>query len=194
MTKEEVLNIWIPYRLQAIETMLWAYNQLHDLPHPRAMEVFVSGEKVLAGDAAAILNPMVEVGFIHARSLLEFMGLSTKRGKLAEIDRRMPDDIAIEHFSAGGVSLAKVSPATVADTFEGEAGRGERSLVAIFELANKGLAHLSSGFPNCYTSLDLEIACKGIPVLLKNNFYVKLGRQLPELLRSDSSGGVMNDE
>ena len=193
MDKDEVLNVWIPYRVQAIQTMLWAYNQIHDLSHPRLMEVFVDGRKILGGHAAALLNPMVEVGFIHARSLLEFMGLATKKGKLAETERRMPDDIAIEHFSVNGIPLDKVSPKVVAETFEGPTDRGEQALVASFELTNKGLAHLSSGFSDGYTSLDLEIACKGIPVLLENNFYGKLGLRMPEPSRPASTHGELSD-
>lgn len=56
----------------------------------------------------------------------------------------------------------------------------ERSLVAIFELANKGLAHLSNAFPTHYTNIDLDIAHKGIRTLLHNNLYAKLGMQIPE--------------
>jgi hypothetical protein len=181
-----VLNVWIPYRLQAIETMLWAYNQLHDLALPRNLEVFVDGTKILQGDASVMLNPMLEVGLIHARSLLEFLGLAAKQGKLVAKVNRLPDDIAIEHFSVSGVSLQKVSPSAALDTYTGgPRERGERALVAIFELANKGLAHLSSGFPDGYTNIDLEIACNGIRALVEDNLYAKLGMQIPEPPKPD---------
>jgi hypothetical protein len=191
MDKTEVLNVWIPYRLQSIETMLWAYNKLYDLASPRDMEVFVNGTKILKGDASAMLNPMLEVGFIHARSLLEFLGLATKQGKLVAKPNRLSDDIAVEHFSVNGVPLEKVSPSSALDSYVGgPRERGERALVAMFELANKGLAHLSTGFPNGYTSTDLEIACNGIRTLVGNNLYAKLGMQIPDPPKPNSERGV----
>ncbi|GAB2547860.1 hypothetical protein [Rhodanobacter koreensis] len=180
MDKTEVLNVWIPYRLQAIDTMLWAYNKLYDLSSPRIMEVVVNGEVILRGDASAILNPMIEVGFVHARSLLEFLGLAAKQGKLVAKGNRLPDDIAIEHYSVNGVTLEMVAPSSALDDYKGgKRERGERALLAIFELTNKGLAHLSSEFPDGYTSVDLEIACKGIRALIGNHLYAKLGMQMP---------------
>ncbi|MBB6187531.1 hypothetical protein [Rhodanobacter sp. MP7CTX1] len=191
MDKTEVLNVWIPYRLQGIETMLWAYNQLYDLASPRRMEVFVNGTKILQGDASAILNPMLEVGFIYARSLLEFLGLAAKDGRLVERSGRFQDDITIEHFDVSGVHLKKVSPSSALDAYTGgPRERGEHALVAMFELANKGTAHLSSRFPDGYTNVDLEIACKGVRALVEDNLYAKLGMQIPEPPKQDSKRGA----
>lgn len=179
MDNEEVLNIWIPYRLQGIQTLWWAYNQLQDLPQPRELQVFVDGKQLIQGNASAVLNPMVEAGFIHARCLLEFLGLGVKKGRLVAIDNRRTDDIAIELYKANGVPLEKVSPAAALSAYTGSQDRGERALLAIFELANKGLAHFTSAFPDGYNSVDLEIACKGIPALVQNHLYTKLNMPVP---------------
>ncbi|MBR8301365.1 hypothetical protein KDW49_11650 [Burkholderia dolosa] len=180
MNKNEILYEWIPYRLQSIDSMMWAYNIHDELDLPREMEVFVDSKKILQGNVNVLLNPMIEVGFIHARSLLEFLGLNAEKGKLVAAKNRRPDDIAIEHFEANGMALKKVAPAAALDTYNGPKADAERALVSIFELANKGLAHLSNAFPTQYTSVELDIAHRGIRALLNNNLYVKLGMQIPE--------------
>lgn len=185
MDNEEVLTVWIPYRLQAIQTMWWAYNKLHDLPPPRELQVFVDGKQLIQGNASAVLNPMVEAGFIHARCLLEFLGLRVEKGKLVTIGNRRADDIAIEHFAANGMALGKVSPDAALSAYTGPKDRGERALVAIFDLANKGLAHFTSTSSDGYNSLDLEIACKGIPVLVQNHLYTKLHMPVPSAPKAD---------
>lgn len=180
MDKNEILYEWIPYRLQSIDSMMWAYNIHNELSLPREMEVFVDGKKILQGNVNALLNPMIEVGFIHARSLLEFLGLNAEKGKLVAAKNRRRDDIAIEHFGTNGMAFEKVTPAVALDTYNGPKTEAERSLVSIFELANKRLAHLSNAFPTRYTNVDLDIAHRGIRTLLHNNLYAKLGMQIPE--------------
>lgn len=123
MDKNEILYEWIPYRLQSIDSMMWAYN-IHDvLSLLREMEVFVDGKKILQGNVNALLNPMIEVGFIHARSLLEFLGLNAQKGKLVAAKNRRRDDIAIEHFETNGMALKKVTPAAALDTYNGPPNR-----------------------------------------------------------------------
>ncbi|WP_157649267.1 hypothetical protein [Burkholderia ubonensis] len=180
MDKNEILYKWIPYRLQSIDSMMWAYNIHDELSSPREMEIFVDGKKILQGNVNALLNPMIEVGFIHARSLLEFLGLNAEKGKLVAAKNRRRDDIAIEHFEANGAALEKVTPAAALKTYNGPQSEAERSLVSIFELANKGLTHLSNAFPTQYTNVDLDIAHRGIRTLLHNNLYAKFGMQIPE--------------
>jgi hypothetical protein len=180
MDNNEVLYKWIPYRLQSIDTMMWAYNKADELGSSRQMEVLVDGKKILQGHVNALLNPMIEVGFIHARSLLEFMGLNAEKGRLVATKNRRRNDIAIEHFDVKGVALEKVAPAAALKTYNGPKADAERSLVSIFELANKGLAHLSNAFPTQYTDVELDIAHRGIRTLLQNNLYAKLGMQIPE--------------
>ncbi len=188
LSNSELLEVWIPYRLEALETMLWAYDKSHDYEQPREMQVFVEGRLLLQGNTAAILNPMMEVGFIHARSLMEFMGLRAKKGHLATIDSRNPDDFGIEHFrDARGVPLAKVSRQAVLDTYTGGPADAERALVAMFELTNKGLAHLSGWNWGGYTDRELRDACEGIRVLIQNNLYTPLGIPMPDAPRPSAA-------
>ena len=134
----------------------------------------------LRGNVAAIANPMIEVGIIHARALLEFLGLCARNGRLEQIKKRRPDDIAVEHYSTKEVPLSIVTPSAALSAYQGPAEEAENALVAIFEFANKGLAHLTTEvLSGKYTDQHLEIACRGIPVLLHNHLYAKLGRNVP---------------
>jgi hypothetical protein len=135
---------------------------------------------MLGGNVAAIANPMIEVGIIHTRALLEFLGLCATNGRLAQIKKRRPDDIAVEHFSTPNVPLSIVNPSEAISAYQGPSDEAENALVAIFEFANKGLAHLTTGTLSAeYTDRHLDIACRGIPVLLHNHLYAKLGMQIP---------------
>jgi hypothetical protein len=180
MTLDEVLNLWIPYRLQALKTLQFAWRWIGESETPRRVEVFEEGRLRLRGNVAAIANPMIEVGVIHARALLEFLGLCATNGKLAQIKKRRPDDIALEHFSTPAVPLSIVTPSEAISAYQGPNDEAESALVAIFEFANKGLAHLTTEALSAeYTDHHLDIACRGIPVLLHNHLYAKLGMQIP---------------
>jgi hypothetical protein len=179
MTHDEVLNQWIPYRLQAIETLQFAWEWIGESEQQRQVEVAVDGKLKLKGNVAAIANPMIEVGLIHARALLEFLGLAAERGTLVPA-RRRNDDIAVEQFSTPQIPLSMVTPSDVFSAYPGPQEEAEQALVAIFEWTNKGLAHLTTGgLSRNYTERHLGIACRGIPALLHNHLYAKLARDIP---------------
>jgi len=180
MTLDEMLNQWIPYRLQAIETLQFAWQWVDESDMPRQVDVLVDGKPKLRGNVAMIANPMIEVGIIHARALLEFLGLCAINGKLGQVRNRRPDDIAVEHFSTAEFPLSIVAPSAALFAYPGPTKDAEDALVAIFEWANKSLAHLTTGsLSGNYTDRHLDIACRGIPVLLYNHLYAKLGKTIP---------------
>jgi hypothetical protein len=192
MTLDEVLNQWIPYRLQAIETLQFAWRWMGESEEPRQVDVIVDGKVKLRGNVAAIANPMIEVGLIHARALLEFLGLCTKDGKLSQVRRRRPGDIAVEQFSTPAIPLSIVTPSDALSTYPGPQEEAEKALVAIFEWANKGLAHMTTGvLSDNYTDQHLDIACRGIPVLLHNHLYAKLGKAVPKPQSNIPSQGCL---
>jgi hypothetical protein len=182
MTLDEILNQWIPYRLQAIQTLQLAWQLANECEQQRKVEVVVDGKVRLEGNVALIANPMIEVGLVHARALLEFLGLMTKDGKLTNVSprKRRSDDIAIEHYEVAGTPLAIVTREAALRAYPGLKDEAEAALVAIFEWTNKGIAHLTTGvLSGSYTDRHLDIACRGIPALLHNNLYAKLGRKIP---------------
>lgn len=180
MTNEEILKQWIPYRLQAIDTLQFAWKWIGESEQQRQVDVVVDGELKIRGNVAAIANPMIEVGIIHARALLEFLGLGAERGKLITLKKRRPDDLAVEKFSTTAGQLSKVTRSDVLSAYPGPEEEAEQALVAIFEWANKGLAHLTTGvLTHSYTDQHLDIACRGVRALLQNHLYVKLGLNIP---------------
>ena len=179
MTRDDIFNQWIPYRLQAIETLQFAWKLIDQSDMQSQAEVLINGKLKLKGNVAAIANPMIEVGLIHARALLEFLGLAAKDGKLTQA-RRRKDDIAVEQFSTPSIVISMVTPNDVFASYPGPKEDAEQALVAIFEWTNKGLAHLTTGeLSGNYTDQHLRIACRGIRALLHNHLYAKLGREIP---------------
>lgn len=180
MSLEEVLEKWIPYRLQAVESLLFAWGLIDRNQEEEITKIVVNGSVVRAGNVAMVANPMIEAGAIHARALLEFLGLCVTRGRLAQLRNRKPSDVGIEHFSTLTESICKVTPWQAIATYAGPASEAEGSLVAVYELANKTLAHVTDGkLSQKWTDANVEIACRGIPILIFNNLYAKLGRDIP---------------
>ena len=71
-------------------------------------------------------------------------------------------------------------PSEAISAYPGPKEDAESALVAIFEWANKELAHLTTGTMSAeFTDQHLDIACRGIPVLVQNHLYAKLGRNVP---------------
>jgi hypothetical protein len=186
---EEILERWIPYRLQAIETLQFAWEWIRESEAPCEVVVLVDGKKKLQGNVASIANPMIEIGFIHARALLEFLGLSVQRGHLVQIAKRRAGDVAVEHYSTQARPLSKASPASALAAYPGPREEAEGALVSIFELANKLAAHITDGVcSEQWTDNHLDIACRGIPVLVHNHLYAKLGRTAPVAPRALQHG------
>jgi len=181
-TLDDILKRWIPYRLEAIETLRWAWS-LSQANHDATIEVHVNGRCRLNGNVAAIANPMIEAGFIHARALLEFLGLTvTKDGALCVVTKRRPGDLAVENFSTPSVTLHRATPASVAAAYPGPREEAEESLVAIFQTSNRWLAHVTDGTVSKeWTDHHIDVALRGIPVLVHNHLYAPLGLDLPKV-------------
>lgn len=181
MTLDDVLEKWIPYRLQAVEMLQFAWDWTGESSSPRSVDIVVDGQLKVRGNVALIANPMIEAGLIHARALLEFLGLCSVKGQLAQVQKRKNGDIAVEHFSTPQCPLQIVHPDAALAAYPGPKADAENALLAIFELANKGMAHITdNSFSQAWTDQHLDIACRGIPVLLHNHLYAKLGRNIPK--------------
>jgi hypothetical protein len=181
MTLDDILERWIPYRLQAIETLQFAWGLVNESESPRDVQVFVDGRLKLRGNVAAIANPMIEAGMVHARALLEFLGLCARGGHLAQVSRRHPGDVAVEHYTTAAGPLRMAHPDEVLAAYDGPDKEAEEALVSIFELANKDMAHVTNGVcSSVWHEHHLDIACRGIPVLVNNHLYARLGRSIPK--------------
>lgn len=175
---QELLAL-IEYRMRAVaigHRALQYTSAWEDVP---AVKIYFDGKQVIEGKATAFTNGAIEAAIVHCRALLEFLGLAGKsQTELAERStRNRADDHGVELF--GG--LKKVSIEAAVRPYPGPKREAESALAYVIYLANKGLAHTTSSFTkHDQGSHLLEIAFRGVPVLMVNNFYVPLGIQPPE--------------
>jgi len=134
----------------------------------------------------AYTQPVIAMGVIRCRYLLEFLGIKTVGAPpaLRAIDRRRNGDIGIEHFTLrDGQHLARVTPDEAASVFRARVST-PRAWATTIEIANQRLAHptddyklLGSGSVNG----QLETTFATIPELLFVKFYDALGVRRPQV-------------
>ena len=135
----------------------------------------------MEGKATGFTNAAIESAIIHSRSILEFLGLQAEgkvSHKVAELKKdRRADDSGVEQFP----ELQMLTKAKALDAYPGERKEAEAALALIFYAANKGLAHMTKTFEHYSGDANLlEIAFRGVPILLINGFYAPLGIQPPD--------------
>ena len=111
MNLDRLLNEIIPYRMQAVDTLIMALRLAARWSHPPPLEIHVDAKLQVEGNLYAFTNPAIEVGLVHCRALLEFLGLiANKNGRIVNIDRRRSSDVGIERFSNASGHLSMVNP------------------------------------------------------------------------------------
>lgn len=149
------------------------------------MKIHFDDNLFITGRATAFTNPAIEAGVVHCRALLEFMGLTVKRGDETRLaargPRRYPDDLFIEDFAnADGNPLPPVSPAQAIARYPGDKGEAERALARVILAANKVLAHPTAGWiPNPDDLYLIATASRGVRALLISHFYTPRGLEPP---------------
>ena len=169
----------LAYRMRAIAIGHVALQFSRAWDEVPAVEICFDGARVIEGKATAFTNGAIEAAIVHCRALLEFLGLGGKsQTMLAErLNRTRVDDQGVEHFGA----LSRVSVASAVRSYPGSKEEAKRALAYVIYLANKGLAHTTSTFSkHDQGSHLLEIAFRGVPVLMVNSFYMPLGLQPPK--------------
>ena len=168
----------LEYRLRAVAIGHLALRHSMVWEKPPSIEILFDGKHVIEGKATAFTNGAIEAAIVHCRALLEFLGLGANtQGELFERQQRhKDDDIGIEQF--GG--LSKLSIEKACSSYPGPQCDAKAALAYVAYLANKGLAHTTSSFTKHDRGTELlEIAFRGVPVLLANNFYIPLGIEPP---------------
>lgn len=175
LSLEEILTVWLPARLTAIQDMLRIMDLYEEFGIAAPIQISIEGVQKHDWNLAKIGNPMIEAGHLHARALLEFMGLCARNGKLTQVGKRKPTDIAIEHYSIGGKRLAMVTPEEAYTAINMPQPVVEWALVNVIETTNKLLAHVTTGEVLAMAMYQqVRIALEGIPVLLQSHLYAKL--------------------
>ena len=183
MNLDRLLNEIMPYRMQAVATLnLATCLRMKWADHPQPLEIHVNGKLQVEGNLHAFTNPAIEAGLVHCRALLEFLGLTAnKSGRIVNINRRRPGDIGIEHFSNASGHLSTVNPDTVLSRYDGSKEEAEKALLAVFQITNKGIAHVTEDIKdNPDHGKLIEIASRGVPSLVVSYLYTPLGLPAPD--------------
>jgi hypothetical protein len=143
------------------------------------MDLSINKELRFSGYAIYFIEPILEIGLVHARALLEFLGIHARNGKLVNISRRRPSDIAIEHYSAGGSNLSMVSPEEICSHINMPDSVVEWALVGVIEQTNKWLAHVTTGeMLNMAMHGQLAYALEKLPSVIDFYFYDRLDTKI----------------
>lgn len=176
LTLDEILKVSLPYRLAAVKDASWALDLLPKAAGGATVQATIAGEIFLEGNLALFIYPIVDNGFMHTRAILEFLGLAVKNGKLVEVARRRPSDVAIENYYLHGKPIPKVSLEEVFQAINMPRPVVEWALVQICENANKLFAHVTTGEVLAMAmQVQIQIALDAMPKLLGIYFYERLG-------------------
>lgn len=179
MTPDAEVFAWLEYRMRAVAIGHLALRYAMDWESIPSLKVYFDELQVIEGRATAFTNGAIEAGIMHCRALLEFLGLGAGKGAatLRELSEdRRPDDHGIEQI----VGLKRLTVAEALATYPGPGTEAESALSYAIYLANKGLAHTSRSFTrHDEGSRLLEIAFRGVPVLIANSVYIRLGIEPP---------------
>ncbi|SFI77274.1 hypothetical protein SAMN03080618_01297 [Aquamicrobium aerolatum DSM 21857] len=181
MTDEQKIKRLLDHRMQSVATLNWALELRSHWKEAPSIAVYIDGKLMIEGNLNAVTNPMIEVGLVHCRALLEFLGLCDEKGSLGQIKKRRGSDVGVEGFRNADGPLKKVDPEVALSRYEGERSEAERALVQILHVTNKGLAHNTmSLIEDPEDSRLIEIASRGVPALMISYFYTPLGLPKPD--------------
>ncbi|MDA8430635.1 MAG: hypothetical protein M0T70_15380 [Geobacteraceae bacterium] len=174
------------YKLNAVHQMELALQRhmkwVDDGVRP-VIEVRFDGKTAIVGNSNAYLNPVLESGILHLRSLIEFIGFKCDQQgeKLLQVSKRLPDDAAVENLEVNGNKLKMI---TIEDL---KAGMGEKaemvsgSLAFVAWLANKFIAHFTEMVNADQNTLSkVLITSQAIPIIITNHVYLVHGHAVPE--------------
>lgn len=174
-TLQHYLDTMLPYRIYALGAFEMAIHLVAEFPDGADIECTFDGRAKLHGRSTAITNPSIEMGIVHSRVLLEFLGLkANSEMKLVPTTPRRTD-INIESFG-----LAKVSVEEALAPCNGDKAKAEAALVRTLSAANKLVAHSTDIIKIDNDSIEGHLmTCRAIPVLFNLYFYKKLGLAMP---------------
>jgi hypothetical protein len=176
MNNDRLLRELFPYRMQAFATLNLALK-LQATLGAAPMNIYANEKLVVEGNLNAFINPAIEAGLMHCRALLQFLGLCVSGdGRLGNIKKRRSSDVGIENFSNPSGHLKKVAPDEALNRYPGPREEAENALLAVFQITNKGLAHVTEDLiENPDHGSLIEIASRGVPSLMVNYLYTPLG-------------------
>jgi hypothetical protein len=180
MFDEQKIKYLLDHRMQSVSMLQWAFDLRSNWREAPSITVYINGKLTVEGSLDAITNPMIEVGLVHCRAMLEFLGLCDIKGSLGQIKKRHKTDVGVEHFENAAGPLKRVEPQVALSRYDGDRAEAEKALVAVLHVTNKGLAHNTMDLIESPEGAKLiEIASRGVSALMVNYFYTPLGLQQP---------------
>lgn len=171
-----LLGELIPSRLNSIELFCYVYRLTDWARKPKSpMRTYFYNDFVVVGSSAAFTNSVLEIGLIHCRGLLEFLGIRVNKGKISQRPSKRDDDFGIENLG-----LPLVTPQQVFRLYSGPEDEAERALTTVCDVASKVMAHLTKG-PTPQPGMDrlLDVAGRGLGPLVTSYVYSPLGLPPP---------------
>lgn len=187
LSLDEILNEWLQMRIQAIHSMLWILDLSDQFGDDASIQVRIKAGPTIESTLPFLSSPIIAAGYVHSRAVLEFLGITTKDGKLVRVGSRHKTDVAIEHYSIDGVFLQMVSLDDVYAAINMPTSIAEWALVTIVESANKFYAHVTKGeVLTMAMQHQVKLALDGILILLNNHLFAKLNRSEPIIVEKGS--------
>ncbi|NOY38814.1 MAG: hypothetical protein GXO95_00815 [Nitrospirae bacterium] len=173
---------FLHYRIQSVAIGHLAILYVLEWNNVPSVKIFFGEEQVIEGRATAFTNAAIEAALIHCRALLEFLGLAAGDEKTLKQRKGVRnDDIVIEDFEGPSGPLKKVTPIEASRPYEGSPQEAETALAYVLHTTNKALAHSTRGFSKSNEASRLiEIAFRGVPTLMVNYFYNRMGIEAPK--------------
>lgn len=178
--KQKIKHL-LDHRVQSVAMLRWAFDLRSSWSEAPSIAVYIDSKLTVEGNLDAITNPMLEIGLVHCRALLEFLGLCDNKGSLGQIAKRRKTDVGVEHFRNAAGPLKKVEPEVALSRYEGERSEAESALLNILHVTNKGIAHNTMDLIEGPDGARLiEIASRGVPALMVSYFYTPLCLPKPD--------------
>ena len=175
----------IPYRMRAVATLTMALAcKIEWGGHPKPMKIFFDDQLAIEGNSNLFINAALEAGLIHARALLDFMGLRIHPKNPNRLKQRKkvqhPDDIVIENYGTGGRALPRVTVREVVSRYASLSDDVEKSLATLISTTNKRLVHSTSiGLEDRDQLRMLKDGSEIVPAIVTDFFYRRLGLPAP---------------
>ena len=182
--QRRIRNVVLPYQLKSIGLMHhFIAREFYSTSENLQLRVINSrGLIVVTGNHTALSNPVLEVGVLHCRVLLEFLGLRfSKSGKLSQrTSKSRRDDVWLCDLSTPKKKLINPTPSELLKALPHPRKDKLAALKLAWLNANKGMAHLTTGPRFDKRTLGkLSLACELLAEAVGQLLYDELGVARP---------------
>ncbi|NJD90334.1 MAG: hypothetical protein FIA91_02265 [Geobacter sp.] len=185
MASTKYLNEVLPYKLNAVHQLELALHRhikwVEDGVRPN-IEIKFDSKTSTVGNSNAYINPVLESGIVHIRSILEFLGLRYDKHskKLVPVQNRQPDDAGVEKLEIKGTNLKMIDLQTLTAEMGNKGELILESLAFVAWLANKFVAHFTVLVNDDKNTLyKILVAAQATPVITINHVYLPHGLPSP---------------